>query len=268
VLAEQSIGKLFMAGMIPGICMALLFMLYIAVYSLKNPRMLPREEVTYTWRERLMGLVKIGPMLLLIICVLAPIYLGLATPNEAGAVGAVAALILGVAYRGLTLRKIWHALMGTARLNGMIIFLLIGARLMTWVFANKGITGQVVDWVTGLGLPFYLIFASICLLYIILGCFFDGFSVLFLTVPIIFPITLALGIDPILFGVVVTMLIETALISPPFGINLYVLDGVTGGGHIEEIIRGIVPFFFLLLVGIVLVMAFPMLALWLPAQMG
>lgn len=267
ILTDQSIGKLYMAGIIPGICMALLFMLYIFVYSLMNPHIMPREQITYTWKERFLALRNITPMLILIVICLGPIYLGLATPNEAGAIGAIGALILGIAYRSLTQGKVWQALLRTVRLNGMLIFLMFGARLLIYMFANKGITVQVVDWVTGLGLPFYAIFSFICLLYIVLGCFFDSFSILFLTIPIIYPISSTLGIDPILFGIVVTMLLETGLITPPFGIVLFVIEGVTGGGHLGDIIRGIVPFFFLILIGIVMVMVFPSLALWLPSQM-
>ena len=267
VITENSIGKLFMGGAFPGLILSGMFLLYTGFTCWRNPELAPPDETRYTWRQKLAGVWLITPLLLIIALVLGVIYLGIATPNEAGAVGALMALVLGLSYRTLSSKDLYQALLRTARITAMVMFLIIGASLITNVLAHSGLTRAMVAWITASGLSWTVVFLIVCLFYIILGCFFDSFSVLILTLPFIYPLVMTFGVDPIWFGIIVTILIETGLITPPFGINLYVLDGVVGGGHMGEIIRGAIPFLIMLLIGIALVTLFPQIALWLPSQM-
>lgn len=267
ILTEQSIGQLFMAGIVPGLMFSLIFMLYIAVRSVHFPQLIPRDEVYYTWTERFSGLVKVLPIFILIFVVLGVIYLGWATPNEAGGIGAFFSIVLCIVYREFKWKELWRALERTACITSMIMFLIIGAKIFTYYIANIRLPHLFAEWIISTGYPFPVIFILICIAYIILGAFIDSFSIVILTLPIVYPVITQFKYDPILFGVIVVILIETGLISPPYGINLYVLDGVTGGGHLDEIIKGVIPFFALLLGGVLIIYFFPEIALWLPRKM-
>jgi len=268
VICEQSIGELFMAGLVPGILLSFLFMCYITFYCRRHPEETPRDETRYTWQQRLNGIGLVLPMFSVILIVLGSIYLGLATPNEAGAIGALLALVLGFAYRRLSWRRVLDALVRTAKItSATVVFLIVGASLIAAVLSHSGLTLSIGEWIKSSGITWTQLFPLICLIYLALGCFFDSFSCMVLTLPVVFPIVKALGVNPILFGVIVTILIEAGLITPPFGINLFVLDGVAGGGHVEEIVRGAIPYLLLLIAGVILVMFFPELALWLPRSM-
>lgn len=267
VITENSIGRLFMAGVFPGLTIALIFMLYTGLTCWRYPERAPLDEIRYTWRQKLVGVWHIIPMIIIIFTVLGVIYLGVATPNEAGAGGALMSIILGFAYKTLSRRDLLNALIRTAEITSMCMFLIIGASMITNVLANSGAILRLVEWMTASGLSWNMIFPIICVLYLILGCFFDSFSILILTLPFIYPVVMTYNFDPILFGIIVTILIETGLITPPYGINLYVLDGVAGGGHMGEIVRGAFPFVVLLIIGMVIVTFFPQLALWLPSTM-
>lgn len=267
VITENSIGQLYMAGFFPGLMLSFLFMFYTALTCLRRPELAPLSEIRYTWWQKLAGLWLVTPMLIIIFTVLGVIYLGVATPNEAGAGGALMSIVLGFAYRTLSRRDLVNALGRTAQITSMVLFLIIGAGMITNVLANSGAILRMIEWVKASGLGWNVVLVGICVLYLILGCFFDSFSILILTLPFVYPLVVSYNFDPILFGIVVTILIETGLITPPYGINLYVLDGVAGGGQMGEIIRGAFPYFLILLVGIALVILFPKLALWLPSTM-
>lgn len=267
ILTEQSIGQLFMAGILPGIMMTLIFMTYIAFRSILLPDLIPRDTTRFTWAERFAGLVKVLPIFLLIVVVLGMIYVGWATPNEAGGIGAFFSFLLCLVYREFKWKELWGALERTACITSMIMFLIIGAKIFTYYIANIRLPHLFAQWIINTGFSFPVIFILICIAYIILGMFIDSFSIVILTLPIVYPVISEFKYDPILFGVIVVILIETGLISPPYGINLYVLDGVTGGGHLDDIIKGIIPYFFLLILGIVIVYFLPEIALWLPRKM-
>jgi len=266
VVTENSIGQLFMAGIFPGLSLSGLFMAYIAFYSWRHPEEVPRGE-KYTLRQKFSGLPYVLPIAALILVILGSIYGGFATPNEAGAVGALFVLLLGLVYRRLSVRRVGNALARTARITAMVLFLIIGANLLSLVMAHSGLSPRMVNAIKAAGLSWGMLFLIISVIYIVLGCFFDSYSVLLLTLPFLYPVVEALGVDGVLFGIMVTILIETGLITPPLGINLYVLDGVVGGGRIDEIIRGIIPFFFILCLFLVVLFFFPQIALWLPSTM-
>lgn len=266
VITENSIGQLFIAGIFPGLCLSGLFMAYIAFFSWRHPEQVPRGE-KFTLQQKISGLPQILPIVALILVILGSIYRGFATPNEAGAVGALFALLLGLAYRRLSVRRVGNALARTARITAMVLYLIIGANLISLVMAHSGLSLRMVNALKAAGLTWGTLFIIICIIYIILGCFFDSFSVLLLTLPFLYPMVKDLGVDGILFGIMVTILIETGLITPPVGINLFVLDGVVGGGRIDEIVRGIIPFFFILCLFLVVLFFFPQIALWLPSTM-
>jgi C4-dicarboxylate transporter, DctM subunit len=266
VVAEVSIGTLFIAGVIPGLCTSGLFMLYIAFHSWRHPSEAPRGK-GYDFREKLAGLRMMLPVLALMAVVLGSMYGGFTTATEAGAMGAVFALVIGLIYRRLDWPKIRRALMNTARVTSMVMFLIIGATSISGVLAHSGLSMRIVEFITSSGISWGWFYLIICVLYIILGCFFDSYSILLLTLPFIYPVIKELGVNGVLFGVMVTILIETGLITPPFGINLFILDGVVGGGHMHEIIAGMVPFLLILFFMLGVLFFFPELALWLPSTM-
>jgi tripartite ATP-independent transporter DctM subunit len=267
ILAEQSIGQLFMAGVLPGLMMAIIFMVYIAIRCIINRKLISAEQIRYSWRDRFMALVRMMPIFSIIIVVLSTIYFGWATPNEAGGIGAFFSFLLCLAYRDLKWKELWEALARTARITSMIMFLIIGAKIVTYFIANIGIPQLFTNWIVASGFSKTTVLVLICIAYVFLGMFIDSFSIIILTLPIVFPVIVEMQFDPILFGIIVVLLIETGLITPPYGINLYILDGVAGGGQLEEIIKGSFPFFILLLFGIVILFLFPEIALWLPRTM-
>lgn len=266
VICEVSIGRLFIAGIIPGLCLSGLFMAYIAFHAWRHPEEAPRGR-SYSWREKITGLRLALPILAMVVVVLGSIYGGFATPNEAGAVGALFALILGLAYRRLTWTGLGTATEKTARAVAMIGSILLGISALMVVITHAGVGHMAIKWIQAMGISWEMLFPFLAVVYVILGCFFDSYSILLVTLPFIWPMVEALGVDGVLFGVLMTLLIETGLITPPFGINLFVLDGIVGGGHLDEIVRGIIPFFIILCVFIFVIFFFPQIALWLPSTM-
>jgi len=267
VLAEESIGKLFMGGMIPGIIAAALFMLYIVVHVSRNPSLAPKEHA-FSFKRMAHGAVDILPTLLLVVTVLGSIYTGFSTPNEAAAIGCTGALILTLTYRAFSWKGLKQAFETSAETTAMVMFLMLGATMISNVLGHSGLTAEMVEAVVALGLSPYLFFAFVCILYVIMGMLFDSFSVMVLTIPLIYPIAMTLGFNGIWFGIQITILCEAGLITPPFGINLFVLDGMTGGGNFPRIAKGCIPFVILLLVVISVVTLCPQLVLWLPSMMA
>ena len=275
VLVEESIGRLYMAGFIPGFLLAGIFMVIIAVMAKIWPRLAPRETAP-SWRIRLVGLLALIPMIALMFVVLGTIYLGVATPTEAAAFGVVAALILTALERRLSLRMLADTALATVRSSCMIMLIVTGAFTLSFALAILGVPAQVTAWVTGLELSPVSLVVFLILFYLLLGTFMESLSMMVTTIPILVPALKAAGVDLVWFGVIMVVLVEAALISPPEGINLYVIHGIRKSvqseaglpsGTITDLYLGVLPFMLGMAIVLVLLVAFPDIALWLPNLM-
>jgi C4-dicarboxylate transporter DctM subunit len=264
-IADQSVGKLFLAGVLPGLMMSAMFMLYVAARCTLQPGLVPVDPQAggrRGWGTRLQGVLEVWPFLVLIVAVLGSIYGGIATPTEAAGVGATVALLLTVAYRTLTWPRLRDACLGTVRTTSMIFLVLISAKVMAVALAYYGVPALMKDFARSLESPLALL-VIISVVYLVLGTVFEDFSLMIILLPFVLPAVQAAGYDPIWFGVYTCMLLESGLLSPPVGLNLFVIQGVTGAS-LGQVTQGSVPFFILLLVGAALIVVFPQVALWLP----
>jgi tripartite ATP-independent transporter DctM subunit len=266
VAAEVSIVRLFIAGIIPGILLIVLFSGYIAAWSLMNPRLTPPPDPPMSLREKLRASGQLIPVVLLIGFVMGSIYFGWATATEAAVFGVAGALALSAWGRTLTWKSFTESLMGAVRLSCMINLILAGAAVLTKAMAYSGIPGAMADWVGSQGFSPYMIILVLTLIYIVLGCFIDGISMIVLTASVVMPIIASTGFDLIWFGIFIVLVVELAQITPPVGFNLFVLQGLTGR-DMMTVARNTLPFFCLMLAAVVLVTAFPGLVTWLPNTM-
>jgi len=265
-MAQVSISKLFMAGIIPGIVMVAIFCFYIAVQCLRHPDWAPKEPPA-SWSERLKSLWRVWGLVFLIMLVLGSIYLGVATPTEAAGIGAFGAIILGLAYRAMNWSNLRKAFLETINLTSMVMFIVVGGMLFSKVLVTMGLAQQLTTFVSGLPVNRWIIMIGINIMFIILGCMIDPATLILVFTPLMMPILRALAFDPIWFGVVFTINIEIANLSPPVGYNLFVMKAVAPEVSFGEVVRGVIPFIIMFMVGIALLMLFPQLALWLPATM-
>jgi tripartite ATP-independent transporter DctM subunit len=275
VLVEESIGRLYMAGFIPGFLLAGIFMIIIAVMAKIWPRLAPRETAP-SWRIRFVGLLALIPMVALMFIVLGTIYLGVATPTEAAAFGVVAALILTALEGRLGLRMLADTALATVRSSCMIMLIVTGAFTLSFALAILGVPAQVTAWVTGMELSPVALVIFLILFYLLLGTFMESLSMMVTTIPILVPALKAAEVDLVWFGVIMVVLVEAALISPPEGINLYVIHGIRksvqsqaglASGTITDLYLGVLPFMLGMAIVLVLLVAFPEIALWLPNLM-
>jgi C4-dicarboxylate transporter DctM subunit len=262
-LTDSSIPKLYLAGIIPGLVLASLFSVTVLVVCLLRPSLGGKRTHT-NWRARVRALPDLIPPLLIFLAVIGSIYAGLATATESAALGVIAALGVAAWHRRLTVRMLLHAFEGTMRTTAMIMAILIAAYFLNFVIGSIGLTAQVNRLVTGLGLTSTELLLGVIVFYLALGCFMETLSMMVATVPIIAPIMVKAGYDPIWFGVLVVILLETAMITPPVGINLYVVQGLRTRGRIDDVIIGSAPFLVTMLVMLALLSYWPDLALWLP----
>ena len=242
-----------------------LFMLYIGAAAIRKPSLAPVGR-SYSWRERGIGLIEIMPVGVVILLVLGLIYMGITTPTEAGAVGAVCAFATVVLYRNLSWRVIKEASWNALRTSCMIMIIIAGATVLSSTLGYLLIPQWLAATVEASGLNPYLILAILCVIYIGLGCLFDGISMMVLTLPIVYPMIIAMGFHGIWFGVLLTLLIETAQITPPVGFNLYVLQTISGRS-IGMIVKNTIPFFLCLILAVVILILAPDLALIIPTAM-
>ena len=266
-MVEQSVERLFIAGVLPGIVMSLIFMAYIWVRVAVTPSLVPPAEARPTWAERFSSLAGVAPMFLLILLVLGSIWLGYATPTEAAAVGASAAMVLALASRRLSWRVFAGSVTSTIRTTCMVLFIIVGAQILMYALVKTGASRGLTAWVVGLGLSKWILFAIVTVLYIFLGCIIDGVSMMVLTLPILYPIIIAAGFDPIWFGIALVILIELGNVTPPVGLNMFVIHGISGGRPIGEVIWGSLPFGILMLAVLALIGIFPGLVSWLPSTL-
>jgi len=262
-LTDSSIPKLYLAGILPGLILASLFSLTVLLVCLVRPE-LGGRRTSACWQARIRALPDLIPPLVIFLAVIGSIYAGLATATESAALGVIAALGVAAWHRRLTLAMLLHAFEGTMRTTAMIMAILIAAYFLNFVISSIGLTAQVNRLVTGLGLTSTELLLGVIVFYLLLGCFMETLSMMVATVPIIAPIMMKAGYDPIWFGVLIVLLLETAMITPPVGINLYVVQGLRKRGRIDDVIIGASPFLITMLVMLAILSYWPDLALWLP----
>jgi C4-dicarboxylate transporter DctM subunit len=266
VTAEVSIAKLFIAGVLPGLLLALMFSGYIAVWALLHPGQIPQAEERPGWLEKIAASRSLIPVVLLIGAVLGSIYAGVATATEAAAVGVVGSLLISAVQGSLNWTSFRDALMGATRLYCMIALILAGAAFLTLSMGYIGLPRHLAEWIGTLGLSAGELLIVLALFYIVLGCFLDGISMVVLTMGVIMPAVQAVGIDPIWFGIFVVLMVEMAQITPPVGFNLFVLQGMTGR-DLGWIARVTWPMFVLMCVAVWFIWLVPGIVTWLPQQM-
>jgi tripartite ATP-independent transporter DctM subunit len=266
VSADVSIARLFVAGIFPGMLLAGLFSGYIAVWALLNPGRIPVPSQFLSFGARLYESRHLIPVMLLIAGVLGSIYSGVATATEAAAIGVVGSLILSALQGSLGWATFRDSLLGATRLYCMIALILAGAAFLTLAMGYIGLPRHLAQFVTSLGLSPFMLMVALTGFYILLGCFLDGISMVVLTMGVILPTVQAAGFDLIWFGIFIVLVVEMAQITPPVGFNLFVLQGMTGK-EITWIARVTMPYFFLMVVAVLLLWFFPQIALWLPSQM-
>ncbi|MBA4327416.1 MAG: C4-dicarboxylate ABC transporter permease [Polaromonas sp.] len=267
VAAEVSIARLFIAGVLPGILLAMLFSGYIMVWALRNPDQIPPRDAKTTLLQKLSASRALIPVVLLIAAVLGSIYTGIATATEAAAVGVVGSLIISALQGSMNWATFRDALMGATRLYCMIALILAGAAFLTLSMGYIGLPRHLAEWIGSLGLSQGQLILALAVFFIILGCFLDGISMVVLTMGVLMPTIQKAGIDPIWFGIFIVLVVEMAQITPPVGFNLFVLQGMTGK-ELTWIAKVTLPMFFLMCLAIALIYAFPGIVTWLPQQMS
>jgi C4-dicarboxylate transporter DctM subunit len=264
-LTGVSVGKLFMGGFIPGILMAGLFSLYVAVVIMLKPELKAAVPEAVSLKTKMLLLVRLFPAAILIFAVLGVIYLGVATPTEAAAMGAFCALLIILGYRALTFDVLKKALFNTVKTTSMILFIVVGANIFAFALNQLGAASAVLGWMKSFTDQPIVVLALIYVFYLILGCVLDGISMVVMTLSIVFPIITGLGFDPVWFGVALTMLVAVGNITPPVGLVLYVLQGVTKK-ELFYLGKASIPFVILEVVAVILVTIWPDLILWLPSK--
>jgi tripartite ATP-independent transporter DctM subunit len=266
LLTEQSIGRLFAAGVIPGLLGILFYLGAVSFVVSRNPQAGPAGERS-SWRERLRALRGVWAVVLLFIIVMGGIYGGVFTPTEAAGIGAGGAFIIALARRTLSLRALFEVLVDAAQTTAMLFAVLIGALIFSNFVNRAGLPDALLALITGLDVAPLTVICMIVLIYILLGCVFESLSMLLLTVPIFFPLVQSLGLDLIWFGIIVVVVTEISLITPPVGLNVFVLRGVLGDISTGTIFRGVTPFWIADILRLTLLLLVPALSLWLPSLM-
>jgi len=267
MLTEQSIGKLLIAGMIPGLILTAAYIWIVIVWVKLNPSLAPASPEAVGWGEKFSSLLGVWEPLAIFLLVMGGIYLGFFTPTEAGAIGATVLFLVALIKRRLGWENLTGALKEAVRISVMVLFLVAGANVFSYFLALSTIPVKVAAWAAGLDVSPYLIHAIIVVIYLFLGCFLDAISMMVLTMPVIFPVVLALGFDPIWFGVIAVLMMEAGLITPPMGLNIYTVAGVAKDTPVETIFRGVAPFLLSIFVIVFIITLFPGIALFLPKMM-
>jgi tripartite ATP-independent transporter DctM subunit len=266
VVVDESIGRLFIAGVIPGLVLTTLFAGYVYCWGRFSEQGRSLREQPATVREVILGLGKITPVVLLIGGITGSIFLGYAVPTEAAAVGVIGALLVSAFQKTLTVDSFVQSLLGAVATTSMVMLLLIGSSFLNFGMSLSGLPSLLADWIGGFNLSVYGLIACLTLLYLILGMFLDGFSMILLTMVVVEPMVRDAGIDLIWFGVFMVMVGEMALITPPIGFNLFMIQGITGK-DIGFVAKAALPMFLLMFVCLILLIVFPQMALWLPEYM-
>lgn len=266
ILTEESIGRLFMAGILPGLLMTALFILAIWIVTLRNPEAGPPGEAV-DWSESLRRLARALPLVSVILVSIGGIYLGAFTPVEASGIGAALVILIALASRALTTRQFVKAVNDTVRTSAMLYMIVVGANVLNPFLALTDIPQALGQGLEALGLGPYGTLAVILLSYVVLGMFLDGLAMLVVTIPIYYPVILAAGFDPIWFGVIAVIVIEMGMITPPVGLNVFVVRGVAGDVALRTVFAGVIPFLVAMIATLFLIIAFPQIALTIPNSM-
>lgn len=264
---ETSIAKLFMAGVVPGVVLTGLFMLNVGVRAIVQPRVAPREYLTMGPREWLETVADLVPFTVLIMLVMGGLYFGFVTPTEAAALGCCSAVIVCAIWGEMNRALFQKALQNTVRVSGAILFIVYAAFLFSYAVGMAGLADKLTNALVGLDLDRLSFLLAVFVFYTILGCLVDSIGMMVITVPLLYPILLGYGIDPLWFGVVLVLLIELGQITPPLGLNLFVIQSISSG-KLSDVVLGTVPFYLLIFIMLGLLVAVPELALWLPSQMS
>lgn len=266
VTVEESISKLFVAGIIPGIFLALLFMMYVVMWSLLNKKLMPKTVENFSFRQKIINSAELLPIIILITAVIGSIYTGIATATEAAALGVVGALILSYFQKSLDLTNFKLSILGATKTSCMIIFILAGTTFLSLAMGFTGLPKNLALWINSLDLSPYTLIFVLTIFYIILGMFLDGISAVVLTMAIVEPMIRQAGFDMIWFGIYLVLVVEMSQITPPVGFNLFVLQNMANK-DIYYIAKAAFPLFLIMILAVVAIVLFPELALWLPSKM-
>jgi C4-dicarboxylate transporter, DctM subunit len=266
VLSDVSIGKLFMAGIIPGLLLATLYSVYIMIVSKLDKSVVPQVEDKYVFSDFANSIKDLFPVLLLITVVLGSIYTGVATPTEAASLGVLGAIVLAVYFRSFSFEIMKNALLNTIKTSVMISFIIVGAGFLSQVIGFLGIARAISEYITTLGLSPMMLILIIGIMYIILGMILDGISIVVMTLPIVLPIIVLAGFDPLWFGIFLVFMVELSQITPPVGFSLFIIQGISGE-KIEYILKATLPFFLLTIAAVVIITYFPQIVQFLPNYM-
>ncbi|MDD2388361.1 MAG: TRAP transporter large permease [Desulfobacterales bacterium] len=267
IMTEQSIGELFIAGLLPGIMLTGLFVMAIVIWTTIRPDLAPRCK-KFSLKEKIASLTGIIETIILFILVMGGLFAGFFTPTEAGGVGAFGTLILAVFKRNLSWDGFITSLCETTRITCMILVIVTGATIFGHFLAVSRIPFDIAAWISGLALPPYMIMGFIILVYLAGGCFIDSLALIMLTVPIFYPVVIHFGYDPLWFGVLIVLITQIGVITPPIGINVYVVSGVARDVPLQVIFKGVIPLLIALIIATVLLIPFPQIALFLPGLIG
>jgi tripartite ATP-independent transporter DctM subunit len=267
LLTQTSISHLFLAGILPGVLTVLVYMITVSIMTRINPKLGPPAPRS-SGRQRLAALRDVWGTAALFLLVIGGIYAGIFSPTEAASIGAVGALVLAVLNRRFNQSLVMGSLLDTVKTTAMIFTILIGAILFNNFLILAGMPSLISTWISGLPLGKTAILVVILLMYFVLGCVLDSLAMVLLTIPIVFPIVQALAYDPVWFGIIVVMVVELGLITPPIGMNVFVIKGIARDVPLETIFRGTTPFVMAQLLLIAILVAFPQIALWLPSTMS
>lgn len=267
LISEQSVGRLFIAGIIPGVMLAIMYMAYAMFICWRRPELAPALVTQVTWKERFSSLRKLWSALLLVVVVMGALYGGVATPSEVAAIGAIGAFAVALLYRSMGFNILKKVLDGTTIMMGFIFISIVGATLLGYYLTMTGITQGFTNWILSLGLPRYGFILVAMFIIFILGIPLDATAIILITTPLLLPAIKAFGFDPIWWGVLLIMNMQVAYLTPPAAINLFIVVQIAPEIPLGTVFRGAIPFLLIAFVAMVLVAAFPQLALWLPSQM-
>ena len=266
VLSNVSIGKLFIAGILPGILLASAYALYIIIAASIDKNAVPQDEEVITWRMRLHSLKDLAPIFSLIILVLGSIYAGIATPTEAAALGVLGSILLGFYFKSLNFEVFKTAILNSIKTTVMISFIIAGAGFLSQVVGFLGIARALSEYIASLGLSPYMLIFVVGIMYMILGMMLDGISMVVMTLPIVLPIVIQAGYDPLWFGIFLVLMVELSQITPPVGFSLFVIQSISGE-EIGYILKATFPFFVIMILVVVIITLFPEIAFYLPSKM-
>ncbi|RPH98832.1 MAG: TRAP transporter large permease [Calditrichaeota bacterium] len=267
IMTEQSIGKLFISGIIPGIMISLLFCVTIWIICRYKPELGPKAPPT-TFKAKVASLLGVAETILLFIMVMGGMFAGIFTPTEAAAVGAAGSILIALFGRNFSWKMLIQSLHETARTSCMVLIIIAGAVMFGHFLAVTRIPSELAAWLSSLVLPGWVIMAIIIFFYLIAGCFVDALALVMLTIPIFYPVVIGLGFDPIWFGVIIVLVTQMGVITPPVGVNVYVVSGIARDVALQTVFKGSMPFLIALIVAAAILILFPELALWLPNLIG